>query len=171
MQDMPKEIERKFLIACPDKNFLENLPNCSFTEITQVYLIQNEIGFTRRVRKRGIKNNVSYTYTQKKKIGFGERIELESDISESKYQKLLQEADPNRKPVKKIRYCIAYKTQMLELDIYDFSQKFATLEIELPDINMPVKLPDWVKIIADVTDQKGYSNFELSLALKFPEEI
>ena len=36
---------------------------------------------------------------------------------------------------------------------------------------MPVKLPDWVKIIADVTDQKGYSNFELSLALKFPEEI
>lgn len=171
MQDMPKEIERKYLIICPDENFLKNLPDCKATEITQVYLVKNNSDFTRRIRKRGFHTHWQYTYTQKKKIGFGERIELETEISESEYQNLLTESDPKHKIIKKIRYCITYQNQVLELDIYDFSKNLATLEIELPDINIPVKIPDWVHVIADVTDKKGYSNFELSITLAFPEEI
>ena len=171
MQDVPKEIERKYLITCPDKKFLENLPDCEATVITQVYLIQDKSGFKRRVRKRGVNHHWQYTYTKKKKIAFGERIELESEISESEYQNFLQEADPAHKIIQKTRYCIAYQKQVLELDIYDFSQELATVEIELPDINMPVQLPDWLNIIADVTDKKGYSNFDLSVTLAFPEKI
>lgn len=167
--DMPKEIERKYLIACPDKDFLNHLPDCKATEITQVYLVQDATGFVRRVRKRGQEHNWQYTYTRKKKIAFGERIELESEISEAMYQELLQEADPVHQIIKKIRYCIPYQNQLLELDIYDFSQELATLEIELPDIHMSVQLPDWLTILADVTDKKGYSNFELSMHLAFPE--
>ena len=165
----PKEIERKFLIVRPDKHFLEQIPDCHWTEITQTYLMQNQSGFGRRVRKRGTPGNWEYTYTQKRKIGFGERIELEDRISETEYQTLLQEADPKCHTIEKIRYCVPYREQILEIDVYAFSQELATVEIELPDIHMSVHLPEWLDIIADVTDKQGYSNFALSLKLAFPE--
>lgn len=166
---LPLEIERKYLIVCPDTEFLQHLPDCQATEMIQTYLIQNISGFVRRVRKRGTAHHWQYTYTQKKKIAFGEAIELEKEISESEYEALLQETAPDRYPIHKTRYCIAHEGQTLELDVYDFSQSIATLEIELPDIHTPVHLPEWVQLIADVTGKKGYSNFELSGSLVFPE--
>jgi len=167
---LPKEIERKYLILRPDLEKLKQIPDSRIDDITQTYLIFKEDGFVRRVRKRGTEPHWEYTYTRKKKIGFGERIELEDVISEEKYLALLKEADPSHQSVRKIRCCIPYKGQLLEIDIYDFSQKYATLEIELPDIEKPVHLPEWLEIIADVTEKRGYSNFALSQNLSFPEE-
>lgn len=169
--DVPKEIERKYLIKKPDLHFLETFSDSVSTRITQTYLIQKLDGFNRRIRKRGTDHHWQYTYTQKRKISFGERIELENEISETQYLELLQEADPSLHPIQKIRCCIPYAGQLLEIDFYAFSEKYATLEIELPDIHTPVILPDWLEIIADVTDQPGYSNFDLSRTLAFPDEI
>jgi len=171
MKELPKEIERKYLIKKPELNFLKSQLECRTTEITQTYLKTDGTGFMRRVRKRGYEENWEYTYTRKKKIGFGERIELEDKISESEYLELLTEADDKHTSIKKIRCCIPYENQELEIDLYEFSEKYATLEIELPEIDKPVKIPDWLDIIADVTDQQGYSNFSLSISLKFPEEM
>ncbi|MBR1527948.1 MAG: hypothetical protein IJ642_01450 [Oscillospiraceae bacterium] len=170
MKELPKEIERKYLIEKPELAFLETVPECRATEITQTYLKEDGTGFGRRIRKRGSAGNWEYTYTRKKKIGFGERIELEDKITEAEYRELLTEADDEHKSIQKIRCCIPYENQILEIDLYAFSEEYATLEIELPDIEKPVILPDWLKIIADVTDKPGYSNFTLSLSLKFPEE-
>ena len=167
---LPKEIERKYLILKPDVTQLQNMPDCRTDEITQTYLIFKKDGFVRRIRKRGHHGNWEYTYTRKKKIGFGERIELEDTISEKEYLELLKEADTRLQSIQKIRCCIPYAGQILEIDIYAFSQTYATLEIELPEIETPVQLPDWLKIISDVTDKKGYSNFALSQNLAFPEE-
>ena len=168
--ELPREIERKYLIQKPDLEMLQQMPDCRIDDITQTYLIFKEDGFVRRVRKRGKQGQWEYTYTRKKKIGFGERIELEDTISEAQYLELLKEADKTHQNVRKIRCCIPYENQLLEIDIYDFSQKYATLEIELPDIATPVHLPEWLKVIADVTEKKGYSNFALSQNLAFPEE-
>ena len=168
---LPKEIERKYLIRRPDLEMLKQIPNSRMDEITQTYLIFKEDGFVRRVRKRGTEHHWEYTYTRKKKIGFGERIELEDVIPEEKYLELLKEADETHQSIKKIRCCIPYQEQLLEIDIYHFSQKYATLEIELPDIETPVHLPEWLEIIADVTEKKGYSNFALSQNCAFPEEM
>lgn len=162
------EIERKYLIAYPDDTVRNQLPDYTATGITQVYLKPDPSGFGRRIRKRVFSDHIEYTYTRKKKIAFGERIELENQISESEYQKLLQEADPAHQMISKIRYAIPYRNQILELDFYAFSQEFATLEIELPDIHTPVQIPEWIHILADVTDTPGYSNFDLSRTLAFP---
>lgn len=164
------EIERKFLISYPEQTILDQLPDASATEITQSYLKPDDSGFGRRVRKRVFPDHVEYTYTRKKKIAFGERIELEDQITEATYQALLLEADPAHRTISKIRYAIPYQGQILELDLYQFSRDLATLEIELPDINQPVRIPDWVHVLEDVTDQPGYSNFSLSLTLAFPQE-
>ncbi|MDE5754447.1 MAG: hypothetical protein K2H89_07905 [Oscillospiraceae bacterium] len=168
--EMPIEIERKYVISYPDSAVRNQIPDFAATGITQVYLKPDDSGFGRRIRKQVFSDHIEYTYTRKKKIAFGERIELEDQITEAEYQKLLQEADPTHHSIQKIRYSIPYQNQILELDLYAFSQKLATLEIELPDINTPVQIPDWVNILADVTDMPGYSNFELSQTLTFPAE-
>ena len=167
---MPFEIERKYLIRRPSETLLRSLPQADPTEITQTYLQADESGMMRRVRKRGSDaKGWQYTYTRKRTVGFGERIELEDEISEAQYQALLQEAEPSMQKVHKVRWCFLYEKQFFELDVYAFSDVLATLEIELPDIDTPVTLPEQIEILRDVTGEPGFSNFSLSKKLAFPE--
>lgn len=166
---LPLEIERKYLIACPSEELLASLPEADPTEITQTYLTSNGKEM-RRVRRRGsAEKGWQYTYTRKQTIGFGKHIELEDEIGEEAYARLLQEADPDMHPIEKVRWCFRYEGQLFELDVYAFSRTLATLEIELPDIDAPVTLPPMLDILADVTGRRGYSNYSLSQKQAFPE--
>lgn len=168
--DMPREIERKYLILMPDRVKLQLIPNCNVTEIEQTYLCDDGDGMCRRVRKRGNpQSGWQYTLTKKQHVGFGERIELEKEISHEQYAAFLSEADPERKTVCKKRYCFPFRKQVLELDVYTFSDTLATLEIELPSIDTPVILPSFIEVVADVTDDQRYSNSALSKTLAFPD--
>lgn len=168
-EQMPREIERKYLIRRPDAAVIASLPGVQSTEITQTYLRMQEEGFGRRVRKRGtLESGWEYTYTRKKQIGFGERIELEDTVSEEAYLMLLQEAEPSMQPIRKVRHVFNYLGQVFELDVYACSAELATLEIELPDIRTPVTLPPEIAVIEDVTGKPGYSNFALARQGGFP---
>ena len=61
------EIERKFLIAKPDRGMLEACPGASCSEIVQTYLKCGE-GESRRVRKSTAGGNNVFTLTVKKHI-------------------------------------------------------------------------------------------------------
>ncbi len=168
--NMPMEIERKYLIAYPDMVKLALIPRCAATQIEQTYLTDDGCGMCRRIRKRGTpQQGWQYTLTKKKTVGFGERIELEEELSPEQYHALLQEAAPDKQTVRKVRYCFPFRKQVFELDVYAFSNRFATLEIELPSIDTPVLLPSFVQVIEDVTGDERYSNYALSEALAFPE--
>lgn len=170
MSDMPLEIERKYLIRRPDDALLYSLPEADPTEITQTYLKADDSGMMRRVRKRGSsEKGWQYTYTRKRDAGFGKHIELEDEISEGRYCELLAESEPTMHPIAKVRWTFRYEGQFFELDVYELSETLATLEIELPDIDTPVKLPPMLELIEDVTGKRGYSNFALSLNYAFPE--
>lgn len=170
MSEMPLEIERKYLIRRPAEETLRSLPEADPTEITQTYLTPSEDGFMRRVRRRGSDaKGWQYTFTQKRTIGFGKRIELEDEITQARYEALLQERNPKMQPVSKVRWTFRYREQFFELDVYAFSETLATLEIELPDIDTPVQLPESLEILADVTGNGRYSNYALSKAQAFPE--
>lgn len=167
---MPMEIERKYLIAFPDMVKLSLIPHCEATQIEQTYLTDDGCGMCRRVRKRGNpQRGWQFTLTKKKTVGFGERIELEEEISPEQYHALLQEADPEKQTVRKMRYCFPFRKQLFELDVYEFSKVLATLEIELPGIDTPVLLPSFIEVIEDVTGDERYSNYALSERLAFPE--
>lgn len=167
--DMPREIERKYLILHPDMVKLALIPGCRRTQIEQTYLT-DEGGMCRRVRKRGTpQEGWQYTMTKKQYAGFGERIELEEEITPEQYLALLHEAAPDKRTVRKERYVFTFRKQVFELDVYEFSQNLATLEIELSDIEIPVILPSFIEVIADVTDDERYSNYALSVNLAFPE--
>ncbi|MBO5286918.1 MAG: AAA family ATPase [Clostridia bacterium] len=156
----PLEIERKFLIEYPDLNWLDSLPNCQKIEIVQTYL-KSEAGET-RVRQRGINGNYVYFKTTKQKISDLKRIEVEKKLTREQYLKLLPEADPTKRPIEKTRYCLTYKNQYFEIDIYPFWSDKAIVEIELSSESDPISFPPELKIIKEVTGENEYKNSTLA---------
>lgn len=157
----PTETERKYLIEYPDTAYLDTLPNCRRVEITQTYLKTHgdeEV----RVRRRGVGGHYMYYRTEKRGIDGLKRVERERRLSENEYRELLAYADPCREVIKKVRYCLTYKTQYFEIDIYPFSKDRAIMEIELADENAPVEFPDMIKVIKEVTYDENYKNSMLA---------
>ena len=155
----PYEIERKFLIEYPDISWLNK--KCKKSEIIQTYLNSNK-GEEIRVRQRGYNGNYIYTKTIKKNINNLKRIEIEKRLSKDQYLNLLMEADTSKHPIRKTRYCLVYKNQYIEIDIFPFWNDKAIVEIELNDENQKIDIPKNLKIIKEVTNDKSYKNNELA---------
>lgn len=157
----PYEIERKFLIDLPDLKKLEDNPKCHRVEILQTYLKSQENEET-RIRQRGMNGEYTYTLTTKKKISDMKRIEKEKRITEAEYLNFLMNADPSRKQIRKVRYCLVAKNRYFEIDVYPDWKDHAILEIELNNENEQIIFPENIKIIKEVTNDPKYSNYNLS---------
>ena len=157
------EIERKFLIAYPDMDYLNANAKCS--HIIQTYL-DSDNGRSSRVRKRSDDKKTVYTYTEKLHITAVRRMEYEREIDETEYSELLKRADKSRNPVEKERYCLDYKNQMFEIDVYPFFDDRAIMELELENEAQEIVFPPEIKVIREVTEDKRYTN--ASFAKKIP---
>ena len=157
----PYEIERKFLIEYPDVSALEKLPNCQRVEIIQTYLTAPD-GEESRVRQRGVDGNYIYFQTTKKKVTELKRVEVERRLSKDEYLRLLMEADPACRPIRKTRYCLTFDNQYFEIDVYPFWKDKAILEIELADESAEIRFPVQVNVIKEVTDDDSYKNASLA---------
>lgn len=157
----PMEIERKFLIEYPDISWLEHLPACRRIDIVQTYLISKP-GEEVRVRQRGENGSFSYYKTTKRRISNLKRIELESRLSQDEYLRCLVDADPTKRPIRKIRYCLMYQNQYFEVDLFPFWDEMAMVEIELSDENRAVSFPPELKVIREVTEEDTYTNAALA---------
>ena len=163
----PYEIERKYLIEYPDIKKLENMSNCQKIDIVQTYLKTYDES-ERRVRARGIDGNYLYYLTEKKKISNLKRVELEKKLSQDEYVKYLMEADNKLHTIRKTRYCLTENNQYFEIDIYPEWKNQAIMEIELSDEKENVNIPDFIKVIKEVTEDDNYKNYEM--AKKMPKE-
>ena len=161
---MAFEIERKFLIEYPDLNILENYPK---SEIAQTYLITND-GMTSRVRKRTTNGVTKYIFTEKKRVTDVTCIENERELSAKEYEELLKLVDPERRTVYKTRYCVPFCGRVVEVDIYPFWSDRAIAEVELESETEEIRLPDFIRVIRDVTAEKQYKN--AAIAKKIPED-
>ena len=161
---MAFEIERKYLIEYPDLNILENYPK---SDIAQTYLKTND-SMTSRVRKRTSEGVTKYIFTEKKRITDVKCIENERELSAVEYEELLKLADTERRTVIKTRYCVPYNGRVVEVDIYPFWSDRAIAEVEMESENEEVCLPDFIKVIRDVTAEKAYKN--ASIAKKIPDD-
>ena len=157
----PLEIERKFLIAYPDVKWLESLPNCRRVEIVQYYLPAKE-GDELRIRKRGENGSYLFYKTLKRRISDYKRLEVEERLSEGEFLSMLQDADPDKRPVSKSRYCLTYEGQYFEIDLYPFWDDQAIVEIELSDENAEVNFPPELKVLREVTRDPAYKNAALA---------
>lgn len=159
--NLPLEIERKFLIEYPDTDRLAKLAAGNISSIVQTYL-QNPNGISERVRARTTNGRTVYTYNCKIKLSDLKRIEEEREIEEEEYRELLLRADPACRPIEKMRYVILQNGFAYEVDIFPFWDTQAFLEVELPREDTDVPIPDFVKVIREVTHEKGYTNHDLA---------
>ena len=96
------------------------------------------------------------------------RIEVEREIGQSEYERLLLKADPERKPIEKDRYCLRSGDYLFEIDVYPFWNEQAILEIELTDESQSFPWPEGIVCIREVTEDRRYTNS--ALARRIPEE-
>ncbi len=157
----PMEVERKYLIRYPDVKWLERLPNCRKVDIIQTYLLSKE-GDELRVRQRGENGNYIYFKTLKRRISDTSRVEIEERLSQNEYLRLLMEADPDRRPIRKTRYCLIYDNQYFEIDLYPFWKDQAIVEIELREETADIRFPKELEIIREVTGDENYQNAGLA---------
>lgn len=157
------EIERKYLIEYPNLDVLEQ-HNVKKVEIIQTYLYSAN-GEEIRIRQRGDNNNFIYTKTTKHAITGIKRVEVEKRITKDEYLSLLLEANTHLNQIRKTRYCLVYKNQYIEIDTYPFSTEKAIMEIELSTEDSEVNLPDFVKVIKEVTNDDKYKNYNLAKTL------
>ena len=158
----PFEIERKFLIEYPDLKALAAMPNCQKVEISQTYL-KSDGNEEVRIRQRGINRHYLYYETRKRPVNSMKRIEIERRLSQEEYLARLMDADPEKRPIRKDRYCFTDNNQYFEVDVYPFWKDQAILEIELIDPEEEIRFPEFLRLIREVTDDDNYKNTALAM--------
>jgi CYTH domain-containing protein len=156
------EIERKYLIRYPDVRTLKAQKGVQQWEIVQIYLTVSGPGETRRIRQVVSGGEIKYYKTFKKRLTDLSNEEDEGEIDQLEYIHLCQEQQPGCKPVGKTRYRIPYEGHILEFDIYPFWDDRAILEIELEHENEGAAIPEYVRIIRDVSADPAYKNRSLA---------
>ena len=156
----PMEIKRRYLIGYPDIAWLESNPHCRPVEITQTYLRCAD-GEELRIRRRGEGGVYKYFETSKRDLTADRRIEVERRLTREEYDKLLSSAEEPL-TLTKTRYCLTYKNQSLEIDVYPFWDDQATLEVEFIDDLRQAELPPEIRVIRDITGDADYRNSHLA---------
>ncbi len=165
-EPVPLEIERKYLIQMPSLKILSKYTTITVVDIVQMYLKASN-GVERRIRQRGQDGNFSYYLTEKREVNSLKRVEVEKKISEKEYLRYLSEVDSSTSPITKKRVCFVYDKQYFEIDMFDFSDDLALLEIELTSENSTVRIPTFIKVVKEVTDNPNFRNYNLAKSQRF----
>lgn len=146
---MGREIERKFLVR--DASVVEGVPG---TPIRQGYL-STDPDRTVRVRRAGERAYI----TIKGRATGASRPEYEYDVPTEDATELLA-ALCLRPILDKTRYRILHAGRTWEVDVFAGDNAgLVTAEIELPDENAEVEIPDWVG--PEVTGDDRFANANL----------
>ena len=158
------EIERKYLLASvPAEADLVALGARS-VRIEQAYL-RAEDDWVRRVRRIDAPDAVRYVLTRKRELSGIVRQELETDLTAGEYGRLLADADPARRVIRKTRHVILYGPWTLELDVFSEPPGLVLLEVELDDADQVPELPPSIAalVVREVSTETAYLNHHLAL--------
>lgn len=161
---MHLEIERKFLIGELDLAVVAAVA-VDEHEIEQIYLLSQDPAESLRVRRSiGRDGTVDYTSTRKQRISSRTREEMERRLDCGEYRLLAKRRDPARRTIRKRRFAVPIDGGLVcEVDV--FAGKLAGLvlaEVELADESTPNRLPDWLPVEREVTDDPSYTNAALA---------
>ena len=165
--EKPVEKFYKYLVEFDD-DMLEKIKtkqNYSNMHIEQYYLIATD-GIERRIRKRVRNDNELYSYSEAKYLSTNERIKSDKVLSSRQYYDYSSEIDKNLKPINKERHSFIDDGLFYKLDIFDFDKSKGILSVQVGE-GQDIKLPDYVKVIKDVTNDKNYKNYYLAQSQKY----
>ena len=161
---MSLEIERKFRIKMPEKDWLRSREKVSATGLVQCYLTARP-GWERRIRRAAclLTGTVRCTLTVKTETAGLVRTELEREISPAEYEALLAQALPGLPVLRKVRWAFPYAGRTVEIDLYPFWSEQAILEVELPSPQEVPLLPPEIAVLREVTDDPDLKNRAVAL--------
>lgn len=158
----------KYLVEV-DENMLEKMKseaNFSISSIVQHYL-KPENASERRIRVRQTGDEKMYLYSESNFLASNERIKTDRILTEREYKDYLKYIDPEINETRKQRYSFIYNDLFYKLDVYDFDTTKGILAIDYPAEYRQLPIPDYVKVIKNVTDDPSYKNYYLAKALKY----
>ena len=161
------EIERKYIIEKPSPERMMEEAGYTSSKIVQIYLT-SPLGVTRRVRSREYASGTRYFETSKIRVDKMSSEELEREIDREEFNRLATEIAEDSRPIVKTRHTFDYLGQTFEIDVYPEWERTCVMETELPTRDTDVTFPDFIRVVAEVTGDKRYSN--ASMSRKFPEE-
>ena len=161
------EIERKYIVKKPKIADMAACEGYSSSEIVQIYLASPR-GVTHRIRSRAYLDGIRYYETTKIRIDKMSSHEYEREIDKSEFESLSEKIAEDSRPVIKTRYTFDFQGQTFEVDVYPEWEHTAVMETELSSRETEVSFPDFIRVIAEVTGDKRYSNAAMSRA--FPNE-
>lgn len=155
----PVTEERKYLVEVTGQ-----LPETIDSDILQTYLV-SEPGAEIRLRRRSWPSGkVVNVHNTKKRTAPGEQIETERQVENALYESLLQQADPYRQSISKLRQSFIWKGQYFELDTYRGPLKgLVILETKGIADAEDVNFPPFIRVIKEITGNKEYYNYNLAL--------
>jgi CYTH domain-containing protein/thymidylate kinase len=153
----PIEEERKYIVRITGE-----LPDTMESDITQTYLVA-EPDCEIRLRKRDWRGKKVYIHKTKRRISDTESIETERPVSSNLYVSLLQQADPYRHTIHKLRKSFIWKGQFFELDTYlEPIKDLVILETKGVAKHEDVKFPPFIEVIEDITGNTKYLNYNIA---------
>lgn len=154
----PIEEERKYMVEISGE-----LPECTESIITQTYLV-GDPGVEIRLRRREWAGKFVNILTTKTKVSQTEELVTERQIANNLYESMLQQADPYRHTIHKLRKSFIWKGQYFELDSYRGAlDGLIILETKGIRCHEDVKFPPFLRVIKDITGNKDYYNYTLAL--------
>lgn len=161
------ETERKYIIEKPDIKDLEAQDGFSASYITQIYIADPKR--THRIRKREyLSGEIEYTENTKERISKMSSVEREIEITESEFNALSLNIEEGSRILKKKRITFDFSGKTFEIDIYPEWERCSILEVELDREDEKIEIPDFIKIVKEVTGIREYSNHRM--AHSFPRE-
>jgi CYTH domain-containing protein len=163
------EIERKYVISKPSVDSMRACESYGASEIVQIYL-ESEVGITHRIRSRAFTGGRTLYYeTRKIRVDRMSSHEYEREIDREEFDTLSLKIADGSRPIVKTRHTFDYLGQTFEIDVYPDWERTCIMETELPSRDTEVTFPDFIRVVAEVTGDKRYSNAAMSR--KFPEEL
>jgi len=155
----------KFLVAKMPSDVM--FPSFQDFHVVHEYLISANPKIQLRLRMRGQGNTYSYQYTVRQVRANDQVVELRRQISHRDYLNLLAQRDHSHYTVHKNRRCFLWHNLYFQLDIYlppcsPKCEGLVLLETYTTLKSSDVKLPPFLEVLRDVTDDPEFSMFNLS---------
>ena len=163
----PSTFIKKFLLIADKSNYDLTVPRNvkkEYFNIEETFLmLSSEEQIDNVVRKIG-KNDSFIYYHETKVMQNQERIVKKRQITAREYIELLEQKDRDKKVIKKLRQCFIYEQQYFMVDTF-LNVKgfpFSIMRIETTKEAQQIKIPPFVWVLREVTEEDVYETRQIS---------
>lgn len=172
--DIPKKFNKFLIKKHEGGNPIPHLPDDIKVEVftlDDTFLPASDEKTENRIRKRGQKGSYFYehailTYPRSLKENEyqGDGVERKKQVTAREYLTLLESRDKDRITIEKVRQSFLWEGRFLFIDSFlNVNSPYSIIYLDASVDVSTLKFPEGVEIEKDVTNDKEYSSFQVSL--------